>query len=337
MLVTEIAAHLSGQLVGDESIAVTGVAPIHDATANDITFAVTADRVAIEATPAACVLVPRTPEFATGRCVIRVDDPRLAFARLTALMFPRSRRPAEVHPTAVVHPTATLGHDIAIGPYCVVGAEAVLGDGVTLGARVSVHEGVRIGARTTVGDGAVLGGDGFGFLPNGREYEAVPHVGTLEIGEDVSIGANATIDRGTLGATRIGRGCKIDNLVHVAHNCVIGEHAILAAQTGLAGGAQVGDWAVVGGQVGVGNNARIGDKARVGGGSAVLSGKHVSPGATVWGVPARPLKRHLHNQAELNRLEQLRAEVRELGAELAKLRSRQGEDSSRRFAGGCPE
>jgi UDP-3-O-[3-hydroxymyristoyl] glucosamine N-acyltransferase len=159
-----------------------------------------------------------------------------------------------------------------------------------------------MGARCVVHSGAVIGADGFGFEMAGAVYQKVPQVGIVTIGNDVEIGANTCIDRATLGVTVIGDGTKLDNMVHIAHNCRIGRHVVIAAQTGLAGGVTIGDYAVVGGQVGVGDKARIESKAVIGSGAGILTAKIVRAGEPVWGTPARPLRQYLEQLATLSRL-----------------------------------
>ena len=168
--------------------------------------------------------------------------------------------------------------------------------------RVTLYHGVTIGERCIVHSGAVIGADGFGFEMVRGAYRKVPQVGTVRIGDDVEIGANTCIDRATLGATIIGDGTKLDNMVHIAHNCRIGRHVVIAAQTGLAGGVEIGDYAIVGGQVGVGDKARIESKAVIGSGAGILTSKIVRAGEPVWGTPARPLRQYLAQLATLSRL-----------------------------------
>jgi UDP-3-O-[3-hydroxymyristoyl] glucosamine N-acyltransferase len=203
-----------------------------------------------------------------------------------------------------------LGPAVRLGPATKVGAHAVLGEGVIIGsacdilANTTVYAGTTIGDRVTVQSGAVLGSTGFGYARNPAtgEYLLFPQQGTLVIEDDVEIGANTTIDRGALGETRIGAGTKIDNLVHVGHNCVIGRNVIIAAQTGISGSSVVEDGAILGGQVGMGEHAHVGPGVILGGGAGVLSHKKVrGPGQVFWGRPARPLKQYLRDLARLSR------------------------------------
>jgi UDP-3-O-[3-hydroxymyristoyl] glucosamine N-acyltransferase len=174
---------------------------------------------------------------------------------------------------------------------------------------VTLYADVSVGARTIIHSGAVLGADGFGFQWTGEQYRKFPQVGRVEIGSDVEIGANCTIDRAALGVTRIGDGTKLDNMVHIAHNCQLGRHVVIAAQTGMAGGCTVGDRAVIGGQVGFGEKVRVEPGAIIGSGAGILSNKIVRAGEPVWGTPARPLRRYLRDLGEVSRLSTLREQV----------------------------
>jgi UDP-3-O-[3-hydroxymyristoyl] glucosamine N-acyltransferase len=187
-----------------------------------------------------------------------------------------------------------------------------LGPGSLLHARVTIYDGVTIGARAVLHSGCVIGADGFGFALTGDHYEKFPQVGTVEMGDDVEVGANSCIDRAALGVTWIGNGVKLDNMVHIGHNCRIGNHVVIAAQTGLSGGVVVEDYAVIGGQVGIGDKARIESKAVLGSGSGVLTSKIVRSGQTVWGTPARPLKEYLRQLAIFSKLPEIHADVAEL-------------------------
>src|SRR5205823_7659471 len=176
--------------------------------------------------------------------------------------------------------------------------------------------------RAVLHSGCVLGADGFGFVQTGNGYEKFPQIGRVEIGDDVEIGANSCIDRAALGVTEIGSGTKLDNMVHVAHNCRVGKHVVIAAQTGLSGGVVVEDYVVIGGQVGIGDKARIETRAVLGSGCGVLTSKIVRSGETVWGAPARPLKQHLEGLANLARLPEMRRELIELKRRIAELEGR---------------
>jgi UDP-3-O-[3-hydroxymyristoyl] glucosamine N-acyltransferase len=248
--------------------------------------------------------------------LLPVADPRYAFA--LAARFLRSKERSELNSGEAVarglapriHPTAILGKAVQLGRRTSIGPHAVLGDGVVLGddcevlANVTIYPGTLIGNRVLVQAGAVLGSTGFGYArnPETGEYLAFPQQGTLVIEDDVEIGANTTIDRGALGETRISAGTKIDNLVHIAHNCILGRNVIIAAQTGISGSSMIEDGAILGGQVGLGEHAYIGPGVILGGGAGVLSHKKVrGPGEVFWGRPARPLKQYLRDLAKLSR------------------------------------
>ncbi len=240
--------------------------------------------------------------------LLPVADPRYAFA--LAARFLDSDRAAATDSARDVHPTALLGKGVQLGRGTSVGPHAFLGDGVVLGkdctilANVSIYSGTILGDRVVVQAGAVLGSTGFGYARNSAtgEYLAFPQQGTLVIADDVEIGANTTIDRGALGETQIGSGTKIDNLVHIAHNCIVGRNVIIAAQTGISGSCIIEDGAILGGQVGLGEHAHVGPGVILGGGAGVLSHKKVrGPGEVFWGRPARPLKQYLRDLARLSR------------------------------------
>lgn len=233
--------------------------------------------------------------------VLRTSDARLAFACVAARLRPALQ--AGVRSSAVVASNVTIGQGTSIGPGAVIGENAVLGNECLIGARAVVEAGVQIGNRVRVQAGAVLGSLGFGYArrPDGT-YVLFPQQGSLVIEDDVEIGANTTIDRGALGETRIGAGTKIDNLVHIGHNCRIGRNVIIAAQTGISGSSVVEDGAILGGQVGMGEHALVGPGVILGGGAGVLSGKKLrGPGEVFWGRPARPLKQYLRDLARLSR------------------------------------
>ena len=236
-----------------------------------------------------------------------VKDPRYAFALAAKFLVTRDGGgddAARVHATAVLGKDVRLGKRTSIGPHATIGDGVVLGDDCTVLASVTVYAGTAIGDRVLVQAGAVLGATGFGYARNAEtgEYIAFPQQGALIIEDDVEIGANTTIDRGALGETRIGRGTKIDNLVHIAHNCIVGRNVVIAAQTGISGSCTIEDGAILGGQVGLGEHAHVGPGVILGGGAGVLSHKKVhGPGQVFWGRPARPLKQYLRDLAKLSR------------------------------------
>jgi UDP-3-O-[3-hydroxymyristoyl] glucosamine N-acyltransferase len=321
LTVGELAAQLGLPLHGDAGRRITGAATLEDAGAHQLAFAGGPKYFeAAKLSKAGCIIA--TPDFtgADGQTIIESPQPRAHFAQALALLYPARLVRAAVHPSAVIEqgacvdPTAeieafvTIGRGAQIGAGTRVGAGSTVGAGVAIGdrcvlhPRVSIYERVAIGARCIIHAGAVIGADGFGFEMAGGEWGKVPQVGTVIVGDDVEIGANSCIDRSTLGATVIGDGTKLDNMVHIGHNCKIGRHVVIAAQTGLAGGVTIGDYAVVGGQVGVGDKARIESKAVIGSGAGLLTSKIVRAGEPVWGTPARPLRQYLEQLATLARL-----------------------------------
>ncbi len=327
--VAEIADRLKADWEGEGGVEIAGVAPLELAGPADVSFV--GNRKAAAAagkSRAGCLLV--TNDFPKGRTLIRVSDPRGAFARVVHLLYPTPPVIPGIHPTAVVASGAEVAPSASVGPYAVIGAGAKIGERTSVGAGCSLGAGVRIGAdcilhanvtiydNVTIGDhavlhsGCVLGADGFGFVRSGDHYEKFPQIGRVEIGNDVEIGANSCVDRAALGLTSIGDGTKLDNMVHIGHNCRIGHNVVIAAQTGLSGGVVVEDDAVIGGQVGIGDKARIESGAVLGSGCGILTSKIVRKGQVVWGTPARPLKEHLEQLANLARLPELRKQVAEL-------------------------
>jgi UDP-3-O-[3-hydroxymyristoyl] glucosamine N-acyltransferase len=319
MRVRELAEWLGVTFEGDGENEITGVAPVESAGAAELSFVAgrKAGRSA-QSSSAGCLIVP--PDFLNpGRTVIRAPEPRTAFARAVARLVPAPVPEPGIHPRAWVAPTAELGAGVSVGPGCVVGHRVTIGDGSRLHANVTVYDDVEIGKRAILHSGCVIGADGFGFVMTGGRYEKFPQIGRVVIGDDVEIGANSCVDRAALGVTWIGDGVKLDNLVHVGHNCHIGRHVVVAAQTGFSGGVVLEDYAVIGGQVGVGDKARIESGAVIGSGSGILSSKVVHGGQVMWGTPARPLKEHLEQLANLARLPELRREFAELKRRIEQL------------------
>ncbi len=324
MTAGEIAQRLGAACEGDAAVELAGVESLEAAGACDISFVDARGAEKRAATSrAGCLLVKPGYENGAQRTVIRVAAPRNAFARVVGWLHPEKAAAPGIDATARVAPTARLGDGVSVGPGAVIedgatiGARSRIGPRVVIGAGAAVGEesrlyagavlypGVRVGRRAVLHSGCVIGADGFGFVFENGRYEKFPQVGTVEIGDDVEIGANSCVDRGALGATRIGDGTKLDNLVHIGHNCRIGRHVVIAAQTGLSGGVEVGDHAVIGGQVGIGDKARIESGAVLGSGAGVLTAKIVRAGEPMWGTPARPLKQHLKRLAMFDRLPQI--------------------------------
>lgn len=330
MTIGELIDTLGGRLVqGDQEWPLDAVSSRQFATPSDIVFAEDAAGAssALDSYAGLILLRPGTLKtYPADKNIVETDHPRLWFARAAQLLKPML--PATgVHPSAVVGDFVQLGENVTIGPCAVlanyvhvgagtrIDAGAVVGEGVRIGQQCRIYPRVVIYSGTTLGNwvvvhaGAILGSDGFGYVrdPETGAYTQFPQQGALAIEDDVEIGANTTIDRGALAETRIRRGAKLDNLVHVGHNCTVGENAILVALTGVSGSSTIGRGAVLAGQVGIGDHAHVGDGVILGGQSGVFSGKTVTaeglpPGSVLYGTPARPLKQVLREQAVLARL-----------------------------------
>jgi UDP-3-O-[3-hydroxymyristoyl] glucosamine N-acyltransferase len=320
MRVRELAEWLGAPLEGQAGLEITGLASIESAGPADLSFAAGKRAAEVAASSqAGCLLVDLSFVNHPARTLIRVSDPRTEFARVIRKMRPEPVPPVAIHPTAVISSGARIGNGVVIGPHCSIGAGVTIGDGGRLHANVTIYDGVEIGARCVLHSGCVIGADGFGFALNAGRWEKFPQIGRVVIGNDVEIGANSCVDRAALGVTSIGDGTKLDNMVHIAHNCSIGKHVVIAAQTGFAGGCVVEDYAVIGGQVGFGEKVRVRSRAVLGSGAGVLSSKIIPAGQVMWGTPARPLKQYLEQLANLSRLPELRKQLRELAARVEKL------------------
>ncbi|HSK10408.1 MAG TPA: UDP-3-O-(3-hydroxymyristoyl)glucosamine N-acyltransferase [Vicinamibacterales bacterium] len=320
-----IAELSDGRVVGDAGASVSGIATPDTATPSDLLFVEDARFLDAAARSSAGILLAgRFAEGASfGGALVICDQPRLAFARAARQLSATPGMPAGIHPSAVVHPSAAIGADVSIGPFASVDEGAVLEDRVQLGpavhigrgvhvgedsvlrSHVVVYPGTTIGARVIAHAGTVLGSDGFGYVRDagtGR-YEGFPQVGRLVVEDEVELGTLCTVDRGALGDTVIGRGTKLDNQVHVAHNVRIGRDVVIAAQTGIAGSSVIEDGAVIAGQVGIADHVRIGGGAILGAQCGVPTGKEIrGPGVLFWGTPARPIKQYLKELATLARL-----------------------------------
>jgi len=330
MKIGELVGLLGGKLLqGDAKTPVTGVDSTTLASRGGIVFAQDAASATDALSSGASVVVLRpglAEHYPHDKAIVETPQPRLWFSRAAKVLGPVPLSKGIV-PSAVVGANVTLGVNISIGACAVVEENAGIGDGSRIEAGAVIGSGVRIGADchiyprvviypgTTLGDrvvvhaGAVLGSDGFGYVRDSTTgaYTQFPQQGSLVIEDDVEIGANSTIDRGALDETRIRRGVKIDNLVHIGHNCDIGEDVILVALTGISGSSSVGRGAVIAGQVGIGDHAHVGEGVILGGQAGVLSGKTVTneglkPGTVLWGTPARPLKQVLREIAVVARL-----------------------------------
>jgi UDP-3-O-[3-hydroxymyristoyl] glucosamine N-acyltransferase len=323
--VKDIAEAVHARLVGDPMVIVTGIASITSAKAGDLVFV--ADERALQLALKSDAAAVFAGEFAateqSAKPLLICPHPKLAFARAASVIAASSPRPSAVHSSAVIDPSARLGlglrieegvvigADVTIGDSSSIGANSVIGRGVTVGRNCQIYPNVTVYPGTTLGNmvivhaGAVLGSDGFGYVRDGESgrYEKFPQIGRLEISDEVEIGANATVDRGALDVTRIGRGTKIDNLVHVGHNVQIGQDVVIAAQTGLSGSAVVEKNVIIGGQVGIADHVRIQEGAILGAQSGIPTRKIIrGKGVVFWGTPARPIRDYLKELAVLAKL-----------------------------------
>jgi len=330
MTLGELIEKLGGKLAqGNPQLDIDGVSSSGFASPSELIFAENEASAAKALNSfAGAVVIPAgcVQAYPPDRCIVEAEHPRLWFALAAKLLKPLPA-PSGVHASAIfgaqvelgegvsVGPTAVIGDDVQIGAGTHIEAGAVVGKHVRIGRfcriypRVVIYPGTTLGNWITVHAGVVLGADGFGYVrdPATGTYTQFPQQGTLVIEDDVEIGANCTIDRGALGETRVRRGAKFDNLVHVGHNCDIGEDAILVALTGISGSSTIGNGAVLAGQVGIGDHVHVGPGVILGGQAGVFSGKTVTneglkPGTVHWGTPARPLQQVLREQATLARL-----------------------------------
>ncbi len=319
----DLAEQLGGRVLGDGSAIVGSVASLETASPESIVFVEDAKHLqAALASPAAAVIAGEFAAKSKGKPLLISAQPRLAFARAARILRPKTDGHHGIHSLAVVADNAHLGPNVRVGAHAVVGervrigdetvvgAGCVIGDGVEIGGRcrfdahVTIYPGTTIGSGVVVQAGAVLGSEGFGYVRDAEtgRYEQFPQVGRLVIEDDVEIGANSTIDRGALDETRIRRGTKIDNLVHVGHNVQIGQDVVIAAQTGLSGSAVIEDQVIIGGQVGIADHVRIEEGAILGAQSGIPSKKVIrGKGVVFWGTPARPIREYLKELAFLSR------------------------------------
>ena len=317
----EIAVQTQGEVSGDGSVLLTGFAPADRAQPGDITFAENAEYLALAEKSAATAIIVDQSVKTSRKVLIRVANSRIAFAKTLALFFPEPVFAPGIHPTAVIARSAQIDPTAHIGPHCVVGekvsvgARSVLQGGNHVGANssiggdtnlfpnVTIYPGTEIGSRVRIHAGTVIGSDGFGYVPDKGIHRKVPQIGQVIIGDEVEIGANVTVDRGALGATIIGRGTKIDNLVQIGHNVELGEHCIIVSQTGIAGSTKLGHDVVLGGQVGVAGHLKIGNRVSVAAKSGVM---HDIPDGEKWfGLPAQPDRQTKRQMIAMQQLPEL--------------------------------
>lgn len=337
----ELARLVHGELLGDPSRVVTGIAGLEEAGPADVTFADPSRSAEALAGPAGILVLSAAARAQAeeaerpGRALILVENPRLAFAQLLEAFAPDYRPEPGIHPQAVVHPTAILGREVSLGagvvveagarlgdrvvlyPGVYVGPDSAIGDGSVLHANVVVRERVFIGRNVLIHAGTVIGSDGFGFVTTGGHHHKIPQIGTVVIGDDVEIGANVTIDRATCGQTVIGRGSKLDNLIQVGHNVQIGEDCLLVSYSGLAGSSRLEDRVTMAARSGVAGHYTVGAGSTVMACAVVAA--DLPPGSVVSGLPARPHAEEMRAKAAVHRLPEALRELRDLRRRVAEL------------------
>ena len=349
MKVQEIAVWFQGEVVGDPTAEIDRVAKIEEATRGSLTFLANPKyEKHLATTRASAVLVSRKLDLSKysdrASCVfIRVDDPYFAFLQALKNLTPAEDPfPAGIAPTALVSDKAQIGSSVVLGSHvvvedgavigdntkishgCVIGKKAEIGSDCLLYPNVTIGHMCRIGDRDILHSGVVIGSDGFGFVPkqDGR-YEKIPQMGIVVVGSDVEIGANTTIDRATIGETVIGRGVKLDNLIQIAHNVVIGENTVIAAQTGISGSAKIGKNCIIAGQVGISGHVEIADRVTILGQTGITKSL-ATPGVTYFGYPGRPIREAHRIQAAVHTLPAMVQELTQLEQKVAELRKERG-------------
>jgi UDP-3-O-[3-hydroxymyristoyl] glucosamine N-acyltransferase len=330
MTVEEIAGLIEAEFIGDGKLEISRTAAFDSAQTGEIAFL---EKIEAEIN-ASCLIVPENFSAEISAAIIKVKNPKLAFAKIAAVLHPPKKREIVTHETAIISESARLGENLFIGAFVCVGDETEIGDGtniragakigdrVKIGKNCTIHpnvfieDGSEIGDRVILHSGVVIGADGFGYVRDGANgYVKFPQIGKVVIEDDVEIGANSCVDRGALGETRVGAGTKIDNLVQIAHNVRIGKRVVIAAQTGISGSTVIEDDCVIGGQVGMGDHARVLSGAVIGSQAGVLPGKIVRPGVW-WGTPVQPLDEYKRQNAHVKSLERLKNELKELKREI---------------------
>ncbi|OPY85374.1 MAG: UDP-3-O-acylglucosamine N-acyltransferase [Smithella sp. PtaU1.Bin162] len=337
----EIALFLGGTIIGDDTVIIENIRPMDEAGERDITFLANNKYAKQLKTTGASAIIAAPGTEAAGKNLVIVPDPYAAFGRLLVLFYPQEHgqcgispdayieKDAAVSPDACVFPRAFIsrGAKIAKGaviyPGVFIGRNVTIGENSILYANVTVYAGSQIGKRVILHSGVVIGGDGFGFAAPGKDNYKIPQVGFVQIDDDVEIGANSTVDRGTLGKTWIGRNVKIDNLVQIAHNVVIGENSVITAQVGISGSAKLGKNVIIGGQTGIVGHITIGDNVMIAAGSGIH--KEIESGQIVAGRPQLPYRQWLKVEASRVKLPEIKAALEELKRKVEKLQEHRNE------------
>jgi UDP-3-O-[3-hydroxymyristoyl] glucosamine N-acyltransferase len=338
MRLSELAEHVNGEILGEESLEITSVCAIENGVHGGVAFLANAKYVHhLDNTKASAVFVSRTVVNSSNTTLIQVDNPYMAYVQALRLFYQLPTPFADISPQAFIDPTATIANQVAIGPFAYIGKNvrigkgsiiypnAVLMDDVVLGencriyANVTLREGSRLGNRVCVQAGAVIGGDGFGFAPNPPSgFEKILQIGIVVLEDDVEIGANTCIDRAAIGETVIGKGTKLDNLIQIAHGVKIGQNNVMAALSGVAGSTKIGHWNQVGGNTSINGHITIGDQNTIAAVTGVVGS--VKDKNVLAGMPARPLADFKRIVASEARLPQIIKELRELKKEVSELR-----------------
>ncbi len=331
---SKLASLIDGHVEGDE-VAISGVNTVDDATDGEIAFVDRPELLPVGERSAAAALIVSPQARTSAKPIIVTEDPRLAFSKVLEIFAPERRVYEGIHPTAVLGANVRLGARVSIGAHAVLGDNVTLGDeaivhplayvghDATIGAGSTIHPQAFIGERVSIGDrctihaGAVIGCDGFGYLQQATGHRKIPQIGTVIIEDEVEIGSNSTVDRATIAATIIGAGTKIDDSVHIAHNCVIGKHCLFAGQVGIAGSTEVGDFVVMGGQAGINDHIKICGQTVIGAQAGVF-GSINEPGVYS-GYGAGPHSQQLRILAVMQKLPDLLKTVRDLQRRLAEL------------------
>jgi UDP-3-O-[3-hydroxymyristoyl] glucosamine N-acyltransferase len=337
--VAELAELVDGRVVGDKGKEILGIADLDQASEGEIAYVENEKffGAAVESKAGCLIVPPGVVGEIQNRTLIEVQNPKLAFALIGAALHPPLRREPEIHATAVVAESADVALTAYVGPHVqigdgahvgaytrieagvVIGANAYVGDNCVLHPNVVLYDGVQVGDRVILHAAVCVGADGFGYVRHDHGYHKFPQIGTVVIEDDVELGAHTCVDRAALGRTRIGRGTKLDNMVHVGHNCDIGERVVIAAQTGISGSVVIEDDAIIGGQVGFGDHTRVQKGAIIGSKAGILPGKIVRPGVW-WGIPVQPLDQYKRMNAYMNRLPELYDEIKQLRQQIAELK-----------------
>ena len=333
----QVAEHLRGQVIGDGSVELTGLAPADRARAGELTFAENASYFAAAERSHAAGIIVAGSFLSSSKVLIRVANTRVGLARALPLFFPPEQHPQGIHPSAVIADSARVAPTAHIGPNCVVGArvrlgarcvlmggndlraDCQLGDDVCLFPNVVLYRQTQLGQRVSIHAGTVIGSDGFGYVLDEGHHRKILQLGNVIIHDDVEIGANCAIDRGTLGSTVIGQGTKIDNLVHIAHNVVIGRNCLILGQVGFAGSTTLGDYVVVASQSGIADHLKLGNQAIVGAKSGVM--RDVPDGGRVLGTPATADRQAKRQMIALQQLPELLHRMRDLEKQVEALRA----------------